>query len=309
MNPMIIAVLGPTASGKTSLSIKLAQKFNGEIICCDSMQVYKYMEIGTASPTIEELSLAKHHMLSFVDPLINYNAALYQKDARKIINDIHARGKNVVLCGGTGLYAKAVLYNKDFTTANTSESYRERLEDILFKNSNQYLHDMLKDVDPESAYAIHPNNTKRVIRALEIHHLSGIKKSDQLKVEKLFYKNVSMVGFTHDRAELYKRIDSRVNFMIENGLEKEARNLYDMGVSKHNNSIQGIGYKEFFEYFDNTSTEEKCIDAIKKASRNYAKRQLTWFNRMNIDWFDYNHAVSDEFTKIYQYISNKHFIM
>ena len=295
----VLAVVGPTASGKTSIAIALAQKFDGEIVCCDSMQIYKHMKIGTASPTDYELSEAPHHLFNFLEPTKNYNAALYQEKVRPVIEDILSRNKVPVLCGGTGLYVKAALYDMNFTSASSDEKYRLELENIYQTRGAVYLHDMLKQEDPESANNIHPNNVKRVIRALEILHLSGVKKSDQKQDEKLYYKNSVIMGILHTRRELYKRIDMRVDIMIKQGLEREARNLLDMGVGKENNALQAIGYKEWLEYFDGNITLEECIYRIKLNSRHYAKRQFTWFNRMDVQWYDYNEIVLHNYTNIF----------
>jgi tRNA dimethylallyltransferase len=225
----IIAVVGPTASGKTTAAINIANRFNGEIVCCDSMQVYKDMRIGTASATDEELAQAKHHMLSYVEPLDDYNAALYQKDARKVIEDIYDRGKIPILCGCTGLYAKSILYDMDFSTAVNDDAYRKKLQDIYEDKGVDYLYDMLKEVDIESANSIHKNNVKRVMRALEIYHVSGVAKSDQKQEEKEYYDKTCIIGLYHDRQKLYDRINMRVDIMVKEGLEQEARNLYNKG--------------------------------------------------------------------------------
>ena len=299
---MVIAVIGPTASGKTSLAIELAKKYDGEIICCDSMQVYKHMKIGTASPTEEEISQASHHLFNFIEPTENYNAALYQKVARKIIDDILRRDKLPILCGGTGLYAKAALYNMNFSAASTDEAYRKKLEDLLEKDGAEVLHNILKEKDPVSATTIHKNNAKRVIRALEILHLSGIKKSDQKQEERKCYTNSHIIALNHVRKTLYNRINMRVDLMIEEGLEDEVRNLLDIGVSKENNALQAIGYKEWIDYFEDNITFEECIYNIKINSRHYAKRQLTWFNRMNVKWYDYNESVFNNFENVFESI-------
>ena len=295
----VLAVVGPTASGKTSVAIAIAQKFDGEIVCCDSMQIYKHMKIGTASPTKEELLQAPHHIFNFWEPTQNYNAALYQGKVRPVIEDILSRNKIPILCGGTGLYVKAALYDMNFTSASSDEGYRLKLEDIYEKEGAFYLHDMLKQKDSESANNIHPNNVKRVIRALEILHLSGVSKSEQKQDEKLYYNDSVIIGLKHVRAELYKRIDMRVDIMIEQGLEREVRNLIDMGVGKENNALQAIGYKEWLEYFDGNITLQECIYRIKLNSRHYAKRQLTWFNRMDVKWYDYSAVKLHNYTNIF----------
>ncbi len=300
---MVLSVVGPTASGKTSVAIALAQTLDGEIICCDSMQIYKYMKIGTASPTDEELNKAPHHLFNFLEPTQNYNAALYQKKVRPVIEEILSRNKVPILCGGTGLYTKAALYDMNFTSASSDEKYRFELESAYKKEGADYLHDILKQKDPESAKSIHPNNVKRVIRALEILHMSGVKKSDQKQDEKLYYKNSSIIGIKHLREALYKRIDMRVDIMIEQGLEREVRNLLDMGVRKDNNALQAIGYKEWLEYFDGEISYEECVYKIKLNSRHYAKRQLTWFKKMDVQWYDYNETILHNYTNVFDYLT------
>lgn len=305
----IIAVVGPTASGKTSAAINIANEFDGEIVCCDSMQVYKEMRIGTASATDEELDQAKHHMLSYVDPLTDYNAALYQKDARNVIEDIYGRGKVPVICGGTGLYAKSIIYNMDFSTAINDEEYRTKLQNIYEEKGVDFLFNMLLEVDKESARNIHKNNVKRVIRALEIHHVSGVPKSDQKQDEKEYYDKTCIIGLSHDRQKLYDRINMRVDIMVGEGLEEEARNLYERGCTPENNCMQAIGYKEYFQYFNGIITLDECIDKIKQASRKYAKRQMTWFNKMDVEWFQFEEVILQKYTNIYKYIINNCFIL
>lgn len=305
-NP-VLAIVGPTASGKTDASIALAQEFGGEIICCDSMQIYKHMKIGTAAPTDEELSRVRHHMYNFVEPTENYNAALYQKEARKVIDDILNRNKVPILCGGTGLYLKAALYDMNFSKASADDKYRKELENIYKEKGAKHLHDMLEKKDPESASAIHENNVKRVMRALEILHLSGVKKSDQKQEESKHYENSYIIGLSHERKALYDRINMRVDKMIGEGLEEEVKDLINTGVSKDNNAMQAIGYKEWLGYFDNKIGLDECVTQIKQNSRNYAKRQLTWFNRMDVTWYCYNTAYLHKYTNLFTDIKNLFF--
>lgn len=299
-NNRIIAIIGPTASGKTSLSISIAEKYNGEIICCDSMQIYKHMKIGTASPTKQEHKQAPHHMFNFIEPTKNYNAAMYQERVRVVIDDILSRGKMPILCGGTGLYLKAALYDMNFSIASSDEKYRKKLEVLFDEKGAIYLHEMLHEKDPESAKNIHPNNIKRVIRALEILHLSGIRKSDQKQEEKKHYINSKIIALKHDRSVLYERINKRVDMMIDEGLEAEVRYLLKIGVNIKNNAMQAIGYKEWIDYFDKNITLKECIYNIKINSRHYAKRQLTWFNKMEVNWYDYNSEIADGFVSLLQ---------
>ncbi len=297
-NKIILAVIGPTASGKTAASIALAKRFEGEIICCDSMQIYKHMKIGTASPNESELAQAKHHLFNCIEPSINYNAALYQKEARRIIDDILSRNKTPILCGGTGLYVKAALYDMNFPTANSDDSYRKKLEKLYDEKGAEYLHDLLKEKDSTSAKSIHANNVKRVIRALEIYHLSGVKKSEQKQEEKKYYGNSKIIALKHDRNQLYGRINKRVELMVEEGLEDEVKALVKIGISRERNAMQAIGYKEFLDFFDTKVTYEECIYNIKLNSRHYAKRQLTWFNRMDVAWYDYNETILQKYMNI-----------
>ena len=300
----VLAVAGPTASGKTGTALALTEEFGGEIVCCDSMQIYKHMKIGTAAPTKEELARAKHHLYNFVEPSINYNAALYQKVAREAIDDILDRNKVPILCGGTGLYLKAALYDVNFSLASSDDGYRKELERIYSKKGAKHLHDMLKKKDPESAEEIHENNVKRVMRALEIVHLSGVKKSAQKQEETKHYKDIYITGLSHERKSLYDRIDNRVDKMISDGLEQEVKNLLDMGVSKDTNAMQAIGYKQWLDYFDKKAGLDECVAQIKQNSRNYAKRQLTWFNRMDVAWYDYNITVLHKYTNLFTDITN-----
>ncbi len=301
---LVIAAVGPTASGKTSLSIELAKEFNGEIICCDSMQIYKHMKIGTASPTDEELAQVPHHLFSFVDPKIDYNAAMYQKVAREKIDYLHSQGKIPILCGGTGLYVKGALYDMNFSTASSDDEYRAELENLYKQKGADYIYAMLKENDPKSAAVIHKNNVKRVIRALEIFHISGVAKCEQKQEEKKYYTNSKIIALRHDRQKLYHRINKRVDIMLEQGLQEEVRNLIQMGVAKTNNAMQAIGYKEWIDFFEGTIDLDKCTNNIKKNSRHYAKRQLTWFNRMDIEWFDYDDDILHNLNKIIQIIKN-----
>jgi tRNA dimethylallyltransferase len=248
-------------------------------------------------------------MLSYVEPLDDYNAALYQKDARKVIEDIYDRGKIPILCGGTGLYAKSILYDMDFSTAVNDDAYRKKLQDIYEDKGVDYLYDMLKEVDIESANSIHKNNVKRVMRALEIYHVSGVAKSDQKQEEKEYYDKTCIIGLYHDRQKLYDRINMRVDIMVKEGLEQEARNLYNKGCTLENNCMQAIGYKEYFQYFDGLISLDECIDKIKQSSRKYAKRQMTWFNKMDVKWFQFEETILQKHTNIYKYIINNCFIL
>lgn len=279
--PMALAVLGPTASGKTALAISLCERFNGEVISCDSMQIYRGMNIGTAKPSVTEMHEIKHHMLDVAEPCEEYSAADYAEEAWKICSELFENGTLPIFCGGTGLYLDGVEKNRYDGSFSTSEEQRTRLQKIYELSGAQELHKMLLEVDSESGKSIHPNNVKRVIRALEIFYSTGITKTEWDRRSKDIPKRVEFlkIGLAfNDRALLYDRIDRRVDGMIASGLEKEARFIYECPkLSK--TASQAIGYKELFEYFDGTISFDAAIEKIKLASRNYAKRQLTWFSR------------------------------
>ena len=290
----VIAVVGPTAVGKTALAIKLAEKYNGEIISCDSMQIYKRMDIGTAKPTKEEMERVPHHLIDIKEPNESFSCADYQLLAKNIIDDIIKRGKTPIFCGGTGLYLDSVTKISAFEETSRDEGYRRELEQYAEKNGAEALHKLLKEVDPESAVAIHQNNVKRVIRALEIYKCTGKKKSvldKESKSAKPPYNTTVFFLNCKNREALYKRIESRVDIMLSDGLLSEARYLWENGYLKEDyTSFGAIGYKEFIPYFEGASSLEDCIDELKKATRHYAKRQLTWFSRSD----DYNEIFVDE---------------
>jgi len=287
----IAAVVGPTASGKTALSIALAKRFNGEIVSCDSMQVYKRMSIGTAKPTPDEMDGVPHHLIDIAEPDTVYSCAEYVRDAKKAINDITSRGKLPIICGGTGLYLDSLLRGGSFEVTETDEEYRGEMMRLASEKGNLFVHDMLKNVDPESAAAIHPNNVKRVIRALEIYKTTG-KTKTELDVES--QKNDSeynalVIGLRYDDREiLYERIDKRVDLMLEAGLEKEIRMLLDEGVfDSSGTATQAIGYKELLGYIKGETFFEEAVALLKQSTRRYAKRQLTWFsNHSNVTWIN-----------------------
>lgn len=283
----LIVIIGPTAVGKTKLSIELARRFNGEIISGDSMQIYKSMDIGTAKITEEEKEGIPHHLLDIKEPEEPFSAADFQEIASEIIRDIHSRDKIPIITGGTGLYIQSVLYDYQFSEAPQNPAYRKELEDAAAEKGNDFVYEKLLAIDPESAEKIHPNNIRRVIRALEIHQCTGQTMSDQLKKQEFELKyDTAIIGLIMDREKLYSRINDRVEMMLENGLEEEARRFFDDGL-KNCQSTQAIGYKELFGYFEGTCTLEEAVDALKQNSRRYAKRQLTWFrNKMDVDWFD-----------------------
>lgn len=277
----LVVVCGATASGKTSLAINIAKEFNGEVVSADSMQIYKFMDIGTAKPTKEEMDGVVHHMIDIVTPDINFSVAEYCSMAHSIIKDINERGKLPILAGGTGLYINSVVNDVKFEEAEQNETLRLELEDYAKTEGAEALHRILEECDPVSADKIHANNIKRVIRAIEVFRTTGEKLSEHNEKSKEIISRYSpiMMEILWDREELYERIDRRVDIMIEQGLETETKKLYEMGYTKDLTSMQGIGYKEMFQYFDGEWSFDEAVDKIKQYSRNYAKRQNTWFKR------------------------------
>lgn len=284
--PLII-LTGPTAVGKTDLSIKLSKSLNAEIISADSMQIYKYMDIGSAKVTKEEMDGVVHYMIDEVTPDVPFSVSEFQMRSEKYIQEINKKGKNVLITGGTGLYLNSLIYNMDFAKSNANNEIREKLEQELAENGIDYMHEKLRGLDEEAANRIHKNNTKRVIRAIEVC-MSGQKMNDFSKDlrynEK--YKPIIIV-LNRDREVLYQRINKRVDIMLENGLLDEVKELLKMGYTKDMISMQGIGYKEMIKYLDGEYTYDEAIEIIKRDSRRYAKRQLTWFKRyQDAKWFD-----------------------
>ena len=284
--PFII-LTGPTAVGKTDLSIKLSKSLNAEIISADSMQIYKYMDIGSAKVTKEEMDGVIHYMIDEVTPDVPFSVSEFQMRSEKYIEEINKKGKNVLITGGTGLYLNSLIYNMDFAKSNANNEIREKLEQELAENGIDYMHEKLRGLDEEAANRIHKNNTKRVIRAIEVC-MSGQKMNDFSKDlrynEK--YKPIIIV-LNRDREVLYQRINKRVDIMLENGLLDEVKELLKMGYTKDMISMQGIGYKEMIKYLDGEYTYDEAIEIIKRDSRRYAKRQLTWFKRyQDAKWFD-----------------------
>ncbi len=281
MKKKILVIGGPTAVGKTELSIELAKRLNGEIISADSMQIYKYMDIGSAKVSKEEMNGVVHHLIDVVDPSINFSVADYKEQGEKVINEILSRGKLPIIVGGTGLYINSLTCNMNFTEAEKDEEYRKELYKLANEYGNNYIHEMLKDIDPISYKEIHANNRKRVIRALEVYKLTG-KPFSSYNAGEDFYKSEYDVHYyvlTMDREKLYERINLRVDIMMEKGLLEECIKLKEMGYTSSMQSMQGIGYKEILYYLEGDVKLQEAIDMIKQGSRNYAKRQLTWFRR------------------------------
>lgn len=286
----IAAVTGPTASGKTALAIALALELDGEIISCDSMQIYRHMDIGTAKPTPHELAQVKHHMIDILPPDAPYSCADYVKDAEAVIEDIVSRGKLPIFCGGTGLYLDRLLRGGNDDGAASDENVRQELREFYEQNGADALYERLIALDAVAAETIHKNNVKRVMRAIEICLVTGQKKSeiDQKNsqiCEKYDHRVITLSH--HNRELLYSRIDRRVDAMINDGLIDETKRLMDMGVFERSiTASQAIGYKELIPYIRKENTLECCIDELKRASRRYAKRQITWFSGK-----DYAHKV------------------
>lgn len=302
-----IVLTGPTAVGKTALSIALAKAVNGSIISADSMQVYKHMDIGSAKIMPEEMDGVKHYLVDEFEPDEEFHVVRFTERAKECLAEIYAEGKVPIIVGGTGFYIQALLYDIDFSKQDADTEYREELEKLAEEKGSEYLHSMLKEVDPESAESIHANNIKRVIRALEFYHLTGTKISEHNETErkKSSPYNFAYFVLTDDRAKLYERIDKRVDIMVEQGLVEEVKKLKDMGYHKEMVSMQGLGYKEILDYLDGNMTLEEAIYIIKRETRHFAKRQLTWFRReSDVIWFDkekYNHseeAILDDMIKI-----------
>ena len=286
--PKILCVVGPTASGKTDYAVELALKCGGEVVSCDSMQIYKHMDIGTAKPTADEMKGVKHHMIDIIEPNESFSVARFSEMARECIDDILLRGKMPVLCGGTGLYFDSTINNINFIQMDTDEEYRKYLESAAKEFGNEYVYKILKRVDEESAESIHPNNLKRVIRALEIYKTTGKKKSelDKEQLSEPLYEP-EITGLMRDREVLYDRINKRVDIMMEKGLVEEVSELIKMGIDTEATSMQAIGYKEIIEYLDGKTSLSDAVDKIKRESRRYAKRQLTCFKRNEkIHWIN-----------------------
>lgn len=292
--PLVI-LTGPTAVGKTNLSIQLAKKMNMEIISADSMQIYKYMDVGSAKVTEDEMNGVKHYLIDEVTPDYSFSVSEFQERANDYINQIVKKGKLPLVTGGTGLYLNSLIYNMDFAKSDADNELREMLRVELEENGIDYMYEKLKSLDEEAANRIHKNNTKRVIRAIEVC-MSGKKMSDFSNDLKLNEKyEPIIVVLNRDREHLYRRINKRVDIMISQGLEDEVKTLLNMGYSSDLVSMQGIGYKEIIKYLNNEYTYEEAIEIIKRDSRRYAKRQLTWFRRYeNAKWFDLDNYNDEE---------------
>ena len=281
MKQKLLVIGGPTAVGKTDLSIKLAKNLNGEIISADSMQIYKYMDIGSAKVTIDEMDGIKHYLIDTITPDVPFSVADFKEYGEKALNEIISKGKLPIISGGTGLYINSLTCNMTFTEAEKDEHYRKYLENLAMEKGNNYVHEMLKECDPISYEEIHPNNRKRVIRALEVFKLTNKPFSSYNAGDDFYNSNYDVYYYvlTMDREKLYERINKRVDIMMEKGLLDECIRLKEMGYTSDIQSMQGIGYKELLYHLEGKISLDEAIDMIKQGSRNYAKRQLTWFRR------------------------------
>jgi len=304
----LLVIIGPTAVGKTKLSIEMAKRYNGEIISGDSMQIYRGMDIGTAKITEKEMEGIPHYLIDIKEPSDNFSVAEFQHLVRDRINEIAKKGKLPIIVGGTGLYIQSVIYDYQFSDVPGDETFRLKLEERAKEIGNEALYKELLAVDQESAAQIHPNNVRRVIRALEIFHLTGKTMKDLQSTQQrdLLY-DTALVGLTMDRENLYKRINTRVDLMINEGLITEVKSLYQQGL-RDCQSIQAIGYKEIYDYLDGKVTLEEAVENLKQNSRRYAKRQLTWFrNKMDVQWFDMTDVnnFSKKIAEISHYVEGK----
>lgn len=305
MKKPLIILTGPTAAGKTALSIKLAKAVNGEMISADSMQVYRFMDIGTAKITPEEMEGIPHHLINVLDPVEDFNVAAFQTMAKKALEEIYTKGKLPIVVGGTGFYIQALLYDISFEETEVS-AYRKELETCYKKYGARALHEQLKEIDPVSYNQIHEHNVKRVIRALEFYHDTGypISKHNMEQRQKASPYNFVYFVLNDDRAALYERIEKRIDIMLEQGLVEEVRKLLDYGCTKDMVSMQGLGYKEIIPYLNGEYSLEEAVYILKRDTRHFAKRQLTWFRReKDVTWVDKTAFSSEE--EMLQYMLRK----
>lgn len=299
----VFIITGPTAVGKSAVALDFAEKIGGEIVNCDSIQLYKYMDIGSVKPSDEDLERVKHHLISIINPAFNMTAAIYQKLAFVCIDNILERGKIPVICGGTGLYLNSILYKMDFAGEANDGTRRKELEEMARENGNEYMHHYLAGIDPELAEKIHPNNIRKVIRAIEAFELgNGIKAINDCEPNHDY--DFQTFALRMDRAHLYERINNRVDEIMKNGFLGEVKFLIKYGF-KDAPALKAIGYKELLEYLDGGIELEDAVEKIKKNTRHYAKRQFTWFNRYdNFNWIDVEPSDTPEFitSKIFDII-------
>ena len=302
----LFILAGPTGIGKTDISIKMAKKLNGEIISADSMQIYKHMDVGSAKVNIEEMGGIPHHLIDIIEPVDEFSAADFKELASKKIEEIVSKDKLPMVVGGTGLYINSLICNYSFTEAYKDDHYRDELENIAMEKGKEYVHELLRTVDMISYENIHPNNLKRNIRALEVYKLTwkpfSLFKSE--KVDEDAPYSIQYFVLTMARDKLYERINKRVDLMMEHGLVEEVYHLKEMGLTADNQSMKGIGYKEILYYLDGKINLEEAVEMIKQGSRNYAKRQLTWFRKdKRANWIDKDDFKSEE--QIIEFILNK----
>ncbi len=284
MKERVVVILGPTATGKSHCAIEVAKRFNGEIISGDSMLVYKEMNIGTAKPTADELQAVPHHLVDILPPDASFNVVDFVEQAKALIADINSRGKLPIIAGGTGLYIKALLEDYAFNSVDEDTELRRSLEAEADTNGTEALHKRLAELDPEAAERIHPNNVRRVVRALE-SALRGDTISQQGAAESPY--DALVFGLNMERYALYERINRRVDLMLEAGLEQEVRRLLEQGVSSECQSMQSIGYRQMVWYLNGSMSYEDAVDKLKQATRNFAKRQVTWYKKMPyINWLE-----------------------
>ena len=289
MKRPLIILAGPTAVGKTAASIRLAKAIGAEIISADSMQVYRHMDIGSAKIRQEEMEGVPHYLIDVLEPEEEFNVVRFQQMAKAAAEEIYAKGKIPLVAGGTGFYIQALLYDIDFTENDGDTSYRRSLEKTAEEKGGEYLHAMLREADPKAAEEIHPHNIKRMIRALEFHHQTGGKISEHNEAEREKSSPYDFAYFvlTDERSRLYERIDRRVDKMMEEGILEEVRYLKERGVKRESTAMQGLGYKELYAYLDGECTLEEAVRIIKRDTRHFAKRQLTWFKReRDVIWAD-----------------------
>lgn len=291
----LVALVGPTASGKTALAAALSRRIGGEVVTADSMQVYRGMDVGTAKPGVREQGGAPHHMIDVADPSETYSVHRYAQDAAACIAGIHSRGRIPILSGGTGLYVDAALYPLRFTGAGVDEAYRRTLSLRCRLEGPESLHRQLAREDPASAAAIHPNNVKRVIRALEVHHLTGIPLSQYADARQVRWRPFACFGLAMPRDALYRRIDRRVDAMMARGLADEVKRLLDTCPGWSETARQALGYKELVEYLEGRCALDEAVDRLKRRTRHYAKRQMTWFARMkDVEWLQAENRTEEQ---------------
>ncbi len=299
----ILGILGPTAVGKSRLALELAQKLNTEIISADSMQIYKGFDIGTAKPTKEEQSIVKHHLIDIVNPNESFSSYLFKKEAEKILQDFERRDLIPLIVGGTGFFFKNLLYQFDFEEGSDTDKVRENLMQLKDKNGTDYMFSLLRNIDPQSAEIIHPNDIKKVLRALEIYYTTGRTKSSGQNKQKPRY-SYKLFVLNRSREDLYNRINMRVDKMLEKGLVDEVYSIYKT-IPPNSQSLQGIGYKELIAYFNGECDLSQSIELIKQHSRNYAKRQITFYKKMDAFWLDATLSTNELIRQILEIYNQK----